>query len=738
MTATASNVGASLEASEPEPDGFEGIVQKSVWFQWTAPTTAVVQIDTFGSTFTSPIPFPFKAVPAVWTGTTVSALTEIRGGGTPQSKYVSVVSGTTYRIAVYGNASDFLDEGNIVLHITNDTSSRISGTITHVGDLSPIGGIIAQAHDWNGFYWEPVSWGFTDAAGEYTIRGLTSDTYRVGFSDWDNRDGPVQWIGEYYNNVADVDSATSIVVPPAGTVTGINATLVRPSAINGIVTGPDGITPLPGIWVDVYQWAWPAFDDWYWVGSDSTAADGFFEVGGLAAGTYRFCVIDPGGDYIGECYDDVSEFNFDGATDIVLDEETTFSGIAVALSIGSKISGTIVAEGGLAPLANVEALAYRWDGATWLVQGGTSTDEDGGYTIGGLTSGTYRVKFQDYIGEYVPEFYDDAPTLDSGTSIIVTEGADVLGVDAALAPVLPVIVGLQSTNSGTADIFFTGVWGRDYILQSGILASNQWEDIGVPVNCAFDTNSITIVTEAPAPFADDFGDNMRNMTSWPYYAAYYGGVLSETNARLEFTTTNAPPLSHVNEAYLRSGTIAQYTNSFSLFVDIENHSPGNIHRSSFLFVEFTAANHPGNQLAIQFSDFSTTNAPYFATTLKKEWSNIAGTGGYIATTDVLRVRIDFNATSKVVSAFYTPSSTGDWTFAASYGVAGSNGVTSNTQWGLDNAGQFFVGLRAMCSFDNPTNYTGIGAGMMFFDNVAVQEAHRARSTHEAFRLRRYP
>jgi hypothetical protein len=433
----------------------------------------------------------------------------------------------------------------------------------------------------------------------------------------------------------------------------------------------------------------------------------------------------------------VSDLNFDAATDIVLDEETTFSGIGIALSIGSKISGTVSSESGLAPLANTEVLTYRWDGAAWLVQGGTSSDEDGGYTIGGLTSGTYRVKFQDYIGEYVPEFYDDAPTLDSGTSIIVTEGENVLGVDAVLSPVLPVIVGLQSTNPGTADILFTGVWGRDYILQSGILESNQWEDIGSPVNCAFDTNSITIVTEAPIPFADDFNDDMRNTTSWPYYATYYGGVLSETNARLEFTTTNAPPLSHSNEAFLKSTTIGQYSNSFSLFVDLANHSPGNIHRSSFLFVEFTAANHSGNQLAIQFSDFS-TNAPYFATTLKKEWSNIAGTGGYITTTDVLRIRIDFNATSKVVSAFYTPSSTGDWTFAASYGVAGSNGVTSNTQWGLDNAGQFFVGLRAMCSFDNPTNYTGIGAGMMFFDNVDVQEAHRTRSTHEAFRLRRYP
>ena len=113
VTATGSNVGATKEAGEPNHAGNVG--GKSVWWTWTAPSSGTVTIDTLGSSFDTLL--------AVYTGTSVSALTAVAGGsnddspagGTITSKVTfAVTAGTTYQIAVdgYGGVS-----GNITLHL---------------------------------------------------------------------------------------------------------------------------------------------------------------------------------------------------------------------------------------------------------------------------------------------------------------------------------------------------------------------------------------------------------------------------------------------------------------------------------------------------------------------------------------------------------------------------------------------------------------------------------------------
>ncbi|HEY4282501.1 MAG TPA: PPC domain-containing protein, partial [Chthoniobacterales bacterium] len=95
--ASGSNSNATKEAGEPAHAGSTG--GHSVWWRWTAPTSGYASVSTAGS--------DFDTLLAVYTGTQVSALTEIasndQANGTDQSQVVfAVTAGVEYRIAVDG------------------------------------------------------------------------------------------------------------------------------------------------------------------------------------------------------------------------------------------------------------------------------------------------------------------------------------------------------------------------------------------------------------------------------------------------------------------------------------------------------------------------------------------------------------------------------------------------------------------------------------------------------------
>ncbi|MBL9206656.1 MAG: hypothetical protein JNN01_16320 [Opitutaceae bacterium] len=96
---TGSNVGASLEPSEPDPiPGYPGFAGASVWWSWVAPSTGPVLITTAGSSF--------DTVLGVYTGTSLPGLSLVAfndddGGLQAQVTFVAT-AGTTYHISVTG------------------------------------------------------------------------------------------------------------------------------------------------------------------------------------------------------------------------------------------------------------------------------------------------------------------------------------------------------------------------------------------------------------------------------------------------------------------------------------------------------------------------------------------------------------------------------------------------------------------------------------------------------------
>ena len=104
---------------------------------------------------------------------------------------------------------------------------------------------------------------------------------------------------------------------------------------------------------------------------------------------------------------------------------------AGAAGTGS-ISGTVT-DASDAPVGGVCARAYDAAGDGLNYVGDTTTDSDGNYTIGELATGDYRIRFTPCGGNVLREWFEDAETFATATSIPVTDGSDTPDVDAQLA-----------------------------------------------------------------------------------------------------------------------------------------------------------------------------------------------------------------------------------------------------------------------------------------------------------------
>jgi 5-hydroxyisourate hydrolase-like protein (transthyretin family) len=319
------------------------------------------------------------------------------------------------------------------------TPGHISGTVTAQVGGAPIEDVwvtVYQRYDDEGdVWWDEIAGGPTAANGTYDVGCLATGTYRVRFSDESGA-----YLGEYYDDATSLGTATDVSVTAGSTTGNIDAALANAGHISGIVTAQVGGVPIGDVWVSAYQ----RYDDegdvwWDEIAGGYTAANGTYDVGGLATGTCRIRFYDYSGAYLGEYYDNATSLG--AATDVSVTAGSTTGNIDAALANAGHISGTVTAQVGGAPIEDVWVRAYqrhdeggdvRWD----EVAGGY-TAASGTYSVGGLDTGTYRVRFYDESGAYLGEYYDDATSLWTATDVSVTAGSTTGNIDAALGPVVP-------------------------------------------------------------------------------------------------------------------------------------------------------------------------------------------------------------------------------------------------------------------------------------------------------------
>ena len=184
-----------------------------------------------------------------------------------------------------------------------DIAGRIAGTVTRVDNGQAAEDISVTAFYRSASSWRAGSSAVSGGSGTYSVGGLLPDSYRVLFSDA----YPVpRFLNEYYNNRATIDEGDDVAVTGGATTPNINAALGGYGSMAGTVYGEDGVTPLPDIFVDVYE---PdGYGGWQWESFDKTDSAGMYEAGGLVTRDYRIEFsesLDPE-QYAGEFYNNKS------------------------------------------------------------------------------------------------------------------------------------------------------------------------------------------------------------------------------------------------------------------------------------------------------------------------------------------------------------------------------------------------------------------------------------------------
>jgi hypothetical protein len=298
----------------------------------------------------------------------------------------------------------------------------IRGRVTDAGSGAGIEGIRVRCVDeFYGFIAACST--HTAADGAYQLGGfLETGTYFVQFAAPNGG-----WVEEWFDDVRPPQSPSPIAVTEGAWTEGIDAELEPAGAISGTVTNQGG-NDFPRLTVTAFRLeggTWQPFE------GTTVFYETDFELGGLPAGSYRIKFLGGSifnqGTGIVEFYDDVG--TVEEGTDVEVVVGQTTAGIdAVLEPRGSGAIAGLVTDGGGVGL---EGIGVRVWNQEFEIEDEGVTAADGGYVVDGLFSGRYYVDFVDPAGSYPGEAYDDVPSIDLATPVLVG-GDTVDGVDAVL------------------------------------------------------------------------------------------------------------------------------------------------------------------------------------------------------------------------------------------------------------------------------------------------------------------
>ena len=283
------------------------------------------------------------------------------------------------------------------------------GTITSESTGEPVGSACVQAY---ASPTEVVGSACTSPDGTYTF-SVPMGTYQIRVYDLSQR------FASRWAYAADSYDTADPIAASTGLGTVVNVALLGVGAITGTVT--DAVTGEPlNACVEVLA-----------VGSDSFAAydctDDF--------GQYRAVVTDPG-EYNVRFTSDfyVPEWAIDRATremaDVITVSAEQDTELNAQLTPLGQISGRVTDLAGN-PLPYISVQAFGIDDPSGF--GVAETDFDGVYRVRGLPASRYHVLFAERsFGNYVSEWWNDAPDQAHADPVQVALAREATGIDAAL------------------------------------------------------------------------------------------------------------------------------------------------------------------------------------------------------------------------------------------------------------------------------------------------------------------
>jgi len=345
---------------------------------------------------------------------------------------------------------------------------------------------------------------FTDASGEFTLRGLAEGrtgvtVYEpaVGEAVADPRAGRMvrlaegrtpnleltispagsgsgtfnftYYAGEYWQDAATEEAADAVVVPPQGTVNDIDMQLATGGGtISGRATQESSGAGVAGLIITAFG------NDTGIFSFDRTDEDGFYRITGIPADgfvvTAGLAFGDPQSEFVGEYYND--SFSIALASIVQVNEGTDTPNINFSLSVGGTISGRVTQEGGGDGLANALVSLYE---PTLGIGSVELTNDQGFYVARRLAPGTWKVGVNTS-GNWLSEFWNDKPSFDTADGVAVLSGAVTSNINFSLvqggritgtvtdqvttAPLEDVLVLVERTTDGLTRVALTDEAGN--------------------------------------------------------------------------------------------------------------------------------------------------------------------------------------------------------------------------------------------------------------------------------------
>ena len=293
--------------------------------------------------------------------------------------------------------------------------------------------------------------GITEASGAYTIEGLAEGKYRVGFND-------TGFATQYYNDVSSLSESELVSVTTGVVTPNINAELeeVGEGAVAGRVTNASNGQGAGGVEVCINEGRHCV----------ETNGNGEYTISGLSVGSHTisffpaFACEEEQGEKL-RCQ---AKSNYISQSGSVKVKKSPTATLDAALQPGGQISGTVTNASITHPgLAKVTVCATRVTGPEEFGGGGCAYTSSGGqYTINGLESGFYKVKFNGEICSipkkgheecsevYITQYYHGQQTFKNGETVSVTTGSNTGGINESLREAFP------TTPAGTAAPALTG------------------------------------------------------------------------------------------------------------------------------------------------------------------------------------------------------------------------------------------------------------------------------------------
>lgn len=222
---------------------------------------------------------------------------------------------------------------------------------------------------------------FDDVSSEdpsFVLGHAIDGQYLVEYRPW----GDLSGARTYYPGVGLASAAESITVTSLVPVDGVDFAPLTAGTISGSLFGTIG----QNVWVEAIDVDGSVRGYSYVDGSS-----GAYEIGGLAAGSYRVAFERASGfsSLAAQFFDKIrEELGLGSATAVGVTAGVATTGVDALLTQGGTASGTVLDERGL-PMAGAQVVAFTEDGSR--AARSTQTDSTGDFVIKGLSTGNYVV-----------------------------------------------------------------------------------------------------------------------------------------------------------------------------------------------------------------------------------------------------------------------------------------------------------------------------------------------------------